>query len=438
MFKSIRKILLSSPRLAEYYESRGELSEAFKIYQQIGNYVKVGEILGKTGKWHEAANLYISKNEVDLARRAIEKCFIQGHAWEVYELEDGKTISIEEWLKRKRQVQRFVRYNKSREGMNEKGIPLIVVLADKLQQVREYKSAAELFRNAFTLINKDRSADEITKTVWLRYSAQCFAKAGLYAEAAATIKELILTEVNIGESLFKADVNPKRNYSENLKLARECDVLPLLIDAVGDTDPFNFAYDLLKIGEPELSEKVFFKFYGRILHRKLNDAELELRNKKIHYCLNQYVIYYRSRKEYTKAAEIALMDSQKEIASDLFKKAAHEQERYETSSFDAGDIKNDVRKTLEQETKQTDADEPVPKCAVCGQVVDPGWEICPSCGNVLYLGMCVCGSKIKPEWDKCPDCQRTLKKPTGGKTTPPEDIGLDSDTKPFKTYKRDH
>ena len=136
-----------------------------------------------------------------------------------------------------------------------------------------------------------------------------------------------------------------------------------------DFDPFNISYDLLKIEEPELSMRLFFKYYGRILEKKCSEKELELRNKKIQYCLNQYIVYYRKRKEYSKAAEIALLDSQKEIAADLFKKAKQEKKKpieildlgVDDIKTSIGDVKTENEDKVKKDNKKVISEE-INKC----------------------------------------------------------------------------
>ncbi|UCH96374.1 MAG: zinc ribbon domain-containing protein [Candidatus Aminicenantes bacterium] len=433
MIKKIKKLLLTGNKLAEYYENNEEFYEAYKEYLKLGDHIKAGKILEKNEMWHEAANLYIQKKEIDLARRAIENCFNKDESWEMFEVDNENTISIEDWLKQNRQVRRFVRYVKHVETLNEKNIPLIVILANKLKQILEYKSAAELYNEGFELVNRKKDVKTITNEVWLRYAAECYSKAELYAEAAQCMKELTLTEVRIGDSLPETAANPYRNYIPNLKLAKEWNFLPQLVEILGDFDPFNISYDLLKIGEPRLSLKLFFKFYGKVATKNYSDREREIRNKKIQYCLNQYIIYYREKKEYEKAAEIALMDSQKEIAAELYQKAIEEKEKAKAAStLDVEDME-----TIEEPKERKKEGTIIPgleiyKCPTCGEIVEPDWEICPGCGNVLDLGMCKCGQKIKPHWKRCPACQRILKESRKPGTDTREDTSTDNDTKPFK------
>ena len=405
MIEKIKMKFLRGAKLAQYYENKGDFDKAYEEYFKIGNHKKAGEILEKTNKCHEAANFFISRNEIDLARRAIEICFIRNNSWEVYELDNGEKIKIEDWLKQKRQTRRFVRYVKYTETLNNKGIPVIIVLADKLKKVLEYKGAADLYLNGFNLINKDKEIKAVKNEVWLRYAAEYYSKVKLYEEAAKCMKDLIVIEVNIGELLPVDGYNPFRDYLPNLKLAKEWNFLAELIDLLGDFDPFNISSDLINIGEYELSIKLFFKFYGRVIKKKLSDDERERRNKKIQFCLSRYVTYYTKKKEYLKAAEIALLDSQKEIAADLFKKAREglDEENFDDDSGFGLDEAESEREEI--------GEEEMGKCPTCGEIVEPDCEICPSCNNVLNLTLCVCGEKIKPQWKKCPACHRIIEQP---------------------------
>jgi len=428
MLNKIKELVLSGANLARHYEGKNIFDKAYHEYLKIGDFLKAGEMLGNMGKWHEAANLYISHNETDRARRAIDNCFRTGQPWETFELENGRTIPIELWLKQKRQVQRFVRYIKYVETLDKKGVPLVVTLAEKLKQALEFKGAAELYRTGFRMVNKNKDAKSMINEVWLRYASECLARAKLYADAAECMKELTITEVNIGDALAVTGYNPYRDYSHNLKTARELNFLPQLVKALGDSDPFNIAYDLLKIQEPELSIELFFEYYGRILDKHVNDQEREVRNKKIQYCLNQFVIHHSRKGEYKRAAEIALLNSQKEIAADLYKKAEQwerkAKENLKTPSRFSGENVKDtgVKVSLEEG--------PV-KCPHCGDFVDPDLEVCPGCKNVLELRVCECGQKLKSHWERCPACQRIIKKPGTplSSVKPPGE-----DTKPFKIF----
>jgi uncharacterized protein (UPF0212 family) len=381
--------------------------------------------------WHDAANLYIQNNDVDRARRAIEECFKRNEKWEKFELGNGNTISIEDWLKQKQQVRRFVRYVKHVDTLNEKGIPVIVLLAYKLKQIVESKSAAELYKKGFELLNKDKDQKAIKNEVWLRYAAECFSRERLYPEAAECMKELIITEVRIGEALVESGLNPYRNYIHNLKIARQWNFLPQLLDIMADFDPFNFAYDLLKIGEIEASMDVFFKYFARITRKDFSDEEREVRNKRVQYCFNQYIIYHRERKEYRKAAEIALLNSQKQIASDLFKKAQEE----ESKSLAASALEIESSEEKKEEKTIPKLQKEILKCPTCGETVEENWEVCPTCDTVLDLEMCVCGAKIKPHWKRCPECQRILTKPIKTKVDNLDAVLEESDTKPIKLPK---
>lgn len=431
MIKTIKRLLLKGGKLAKFFEKNGEFFEAYEEYLKIGDYANAGKILEKSELWHDAANLYIQKNEVDRARRAIEECFKRNENWQKFELDNENSISIEDWLKQKQQVRRFVRYIRHVETLNEKGIPVIVLLAYKLKQIVECKSAAELYKKGFELVKKEKHQKVVENEVWLRYAAECFSRERLYAEAAECMKELIITEVRIGEALVESGLNPYRNYIHNLKLARQWSILPQLLEIMADFDPFNFAYDLLKIGEIEASMRVFFKYFARVTRKDFSDEEREVRNKRIQYCFNQYIIYHRDRKEYRKAAEIALLNSQKEIASDLFKKAQEE----ERKSPSASSLEIEEMETIEEEKEEKII--PVPqkeilKCPTCGERVESDWEVCPTCDSVLDLEMCVCGQKIKPHWKRCPACQRILTRPITAREDDVESADEESDTKPIK------
>jgi hypothetical protein len=439
MIKKIKRLLLKGGKLAKFFEENEEFYDAYKEYLKIGDFANAGRILGKSALWHDAANLFIQKNEVDRARRAIEECFKKNDKWENFELDNGKTISIEDWLKQKQQVRRFVRYIRHVDTLNDKGVPVIVLLAHKLKQIVECKSAAELYKKGFELVNKDKDQKAINNEVWLRYAAECFSREKLYPEAAECMKELILTEVRIGAALVESGLNPYRNYIHNLKLARQWNFLPQLLGIMADFDPFNFAYDLLKIGEIEASMDVFFKYFARVTRKDFNDEEREVRNKRIQYCFNQYIIYHRERKEYKKAAEIALLNSQKEIAAELFKKAQEE----ENKSPSASSFEIEEMETIEEpiEEKKEEKLIPVPqkeilKCPTCGETVESNWEVCPTCDTVLDLEMCECGQKIKPHWKRCPDCQRVLTKPVITKVDDVEAAYDESDTKPINLPKK--
>ena len=437
LIKKIKRLMLTGAKLAESYENDGEFDEAYKEYYKIGDFIKAGKILEKTEKWHEAANLYIQTKQTDLARRAIENCFKRDESWEMYELGNGGKISIEDWLKKNHQIRRFARYVRYVEVLNNQKIPIIVVLANKFKKVLEYKAAADLYKRGFDLTNKEKGSKKIQNEVWLKNAAECYSKAKLYPDAAQCMKELIVTEVSIGDALPTNGINPYRQYTHNLELAKEWRFLPILLEILEDFDPFNFAYDLLKMGEPELSMQVFFKYFGKVIKRDYSDKEIEIRNKRIQYCFNQYIIYYRDRKQYRKAAEIALLDSQKEIAAELFKKA--EQEKEKSKAAPAVDVEE--METIEEPEENQKQEKAIPKkevlkCPTCGEIVESDWEVCPSCDNTLILGMCVCGQKIKSHWKRCPVCQRELKQPEETQVNTNEDMAANEDTKPFTMPKK--
>jgi len=193
-----------------------------------------------------------------------------------------------------------------------------------------------------------------------------------------------------------------------LEKAREYKTLPELLDLLEDFDPFNVSYNLLKMNEVELSKAHFFKYFGRVVKKNLTEQEREVRNEKISYCLNQYIIYHRERKEYLMAAEIALLNSQKKIASDLYRlaSAAHEVGKQEEIS-----LKN-IKMQSEKSKQKPDEKKPKPevelKCHHCGEKVEVGWDLCPNCENALMFDMCHCGEKIQPHWKVCPACGKHL------------------------------
>ncbi len=439
MLKKIKELVLSGAKLARYYEEQGAFENAYKEYLNIGDFVKAGEMLEKMEKWREAANLYIKHNQIDRARKSIDYCFrsCDTGSWQTYEAENNKPIAIEAWLKQKRQVQRFVRYVKFVEKIDDKGIPRVIHLADKLKQAMEFKGAADLYKAGFNLVNKEKETKSITNEMWLNHAVECMSRAKFYAEAAEIMKELILTEVNIGEAVSVKGYNPYRDYTHNLKNARGLNILPQLIKVMGDFDPFNLSYDLIKIGETELSKELLFRYYGKILQKNVSDEEMIVRNKKIQYCLNQYVVFYSQKGEFKKAAEIALLNSQKELAANLYAKA--EQEVEEVTSGTEDDLPDfeeeedsEIIEVLIEETKsQHLPNKEIFKCTTCGKWIEETYRVCPHCGNVLYLDLCVCGEKLKPHLEKCPACQRKIDQP--GKPIPnsakPED-----DTRPYRIF----
>jgi hypothetical protein len=415
MLRKLKSLFYDSKKLALFYERKGKYDKAYKEYLNVGNYKKAGGILEKIGRWHEAANIYIKNKEIDLARRAIENCFRKNRHWEKFEIDkkEGKLVTIEEWLKENNQTRRFVRYVQNVDVINDNGVPLIVVLADKLRAIEEFKSAAELYRLGFFLINKNIKNKKLIKNeIWLRYATECYSKVHMYTEAAVCMKDLMMIEVEIGSDISKnIKYNPYRNYTFNLKQARDLNFLPKLIEILEDFDPFNISYDLLKMGESKLSMDLFFKYYAKIARKDLSEKELEIRNEKMSYCLNQYVIYHREKGEYLKAAQIALMNSQKKIAADLFKLAKESQ----IAQREAKKIPEEPEDEKDQVEMDEDVRSPdsrrsisITKCSVCGEVVEPDWENCPSCKNVLSLNLCPCGEKIKSHWKICPSCGRDL------------------------------
>ena len=146
--------MLTGTRLAEHYEKRKEWDKALEEYVKLGNHAKMGKILEKLERWHDAAGLFIEKKEIDLARRAVEACFRQDEKWETFKLSGGRTIAIEDWLQQNTQVRRFTRYVQNVSELNPQGVPLIVALAERLKKIEEHKSAAELYLKGFHLVNK--------------------------------------------------------------------------------------------------------------------------------------------------------------------------------------------------------------------------------------------------------------------------------------------
>jgi hypothetical protein len=393
MLEKIKHILAKKSSNAELYEKRGQLSDAYQEYLRVGNIAKAGGILERTGKWNDAASLFIQNNEIDLARRAIEKCFKSGKSWETYQLKEKNSITIESWLKKNNQTRRFVRYVQDVETFTPAGTPLIIALAGRLKKAEEYKNAAELYKRGFYLVNEGKSSQAIKNEIWLKYATECYAKTKMYILAAECLKSLMLTEVQIGTDLSKDyRYNPYRNYTYHLQTAKDLNFLKEFIDSLEDFDPFNIAYDLIKINETELSLKLFFTYYGRIAKKYLSEEEIEIRNEKVSYCLNQYVIYYRNKKEYIKASEIALINSQKKIAVELYKLAEQEKNGNEEKQliYKSEKVKNII------------------KCPHCAEEVKPEWEICPKCESSLSLNICECGEQIKPHWKICPSCRRKL------------------------------
>jgi len=413
MLKKLKSILYDSSKLAIFYERKGKYDKAYKEYLALGNYKKAGGALEKIGRWHEAANIYIKYKEIDLARRAIENCFRKNRLWEKFEIdkENRGIITIEEWLKENKQTRRFARYVQNVDILNDSGVPLIVILADKLKAIEEFKSAAELYRLGFFLINKNIKNKKLIKNeIWLRYACECYSKVHMYPEAAVCMKDLMMIEVEIGSDISKnIRYNPYRNYTFNLKIAKEFNFLPKLIEILEDFDPFNISYDLLKMGESKLSLDLFFKYYAKIAKKNLSEKELEIRNEKMSYCLNQYVIYYREKGEFLKAAQIALMNSQKKIAADLYKLAKQSQEAEKTSRKPPKEPEQE-KVEMKEETRKPEFKKSIAmiKCKVCGEIVQPDWEICPSCKSVLALNICPCGERIKSHWKICPSCGREL------------------------------
>lgn len=392
MLEKFKQMVAKKNSTAELLEKKGKFEEAYREYMKNGDYIKAGEIISRMGKWHTAADLFIQHHDIDRARRAIENCFKRNDHWETFQLNSSTTINIEDWLKEKDQIRRFVRYIQDVETTNNKGIPLIILLADRLKKISEYKNAAELYKKGFYLVNKGKTTQSIKNEEWLKNATECYADAKMPIPAAECLKTLMITEVKIGSNISKDyRYNPYRNYTFHLQFAKEHHFLKEFIDKLEDYDPFNIAYDLIKIGETELSVELFFKYFGRIAKKHLTEEESEIRNEKVSYCLNQYVIHYRNKKEFAKAAEIALLNSQKKIAGDLYKMATT--------------IKEAERKPL---VHTRDTLESNFKCPVCGEDVKAGWEICPNCENSLTLNICECGEKIKPNWKICPNCHRRL------------------------------
>ena len=406
--------MLAGNDLAEHYEKKGDYNKAYKEYKKKNNYKKAASVLEKMNDWHSAANIYIEKNEVDLARRAIESCFNKGKIWESFELSNGKKVTIEEWLKDNNQTQRFVRYIHNTKRLNLSGIPLIIVLADKLKNIEEYKNAAQLYNNAYFLVNKNVLSKKLIRhEEWLLSAAECYSKIGKFDEVAECMKELIVTEVEIGTEFSGGyKVNPYRNYKVMLEKAREYKALPELLELLEDFDPFNISYNLLKMNEVELSKAHFFKYFGRVVKKNLTEQEREVRNEKISYCLNQYIIYHRERKEYLLAAEIALLNSQKKIASDLYQLAKAAKQVAKSDEINLKSIQMKAEKKVKESAKESTGAKSEPdvelKCHHCGEQVEREWEYCPNCENSLMFNMCSCGEKIQSHWKVCPACGKGI------------------------------
>lgn len=396
---------LSGSELALHYEKSGELNKAYKEYLKKNNFKKAANMLEKMNDWHRAANIYIEKNEIDLARRAIENCFKRGKNWESFEPSAGKSKAIEDWLKENKQTQRFVRYIHNTKRLDPKGIPLIIKLADKLVIIKEFKHAAQLYNNGFFLINNNISQKKMIKNEeWLMSAAECYSKIGKYEEAAICMKDLVVTEVEIGEDISnKYKSNPYRNYKMILEKTRQLNFLSELLEHLGDFDPFNIAYDLIKMNEFELSKRHFFKYFGRIVKKNLTDQEREIRNKKIIYCLNQYMIYHRARKEYILAAEMAQLNSQKKISADLYKLANLSNQNRDSKGSDLKKVKIEPISAMNNSNHHENL-----SCPHCGEKVEPEWDTCPNCKNSLMLNICSCGEKIQPHWKVCPACGKNL------------------------------
>lgn len=432
MLDKLKKMLYTGPQLAAYLEKKGELYDAYEEYIKLGDFEKAGQLLEEADLWHEAANFYIREKKTDNARKTMEMCFKINEAWESFEPQPGETITIEDWLKENRQTLRFVTNVKFTETLDKKGTPLIILLAGKMSKVKEYKGAATLFKKGFLLVNEGKNINEIKNESWLRQAVENYAHANLFDEAAETMQVLINTEVSLGELLAKDGKNPFKDYTYNLKIAKELGFLPDLVTRIGQTDPFNISYDLLKMSEPELSSVLFFKYYGRALDKPLSRKEMDERNQKIQYCLSQYVIFHSRRKEYKRAGQIALLNSQKEMAADLFQKAkTQETGEKPDNSFSVQSMKTETDASPPVETK--DAVVLDTQCPKCGEPVYSDWETCPNCSVGLNIPMCLCGEKLKAHWNRCPSCQREIQPtvPTP-EVTEPHDLPADNDTKPFK------
>jgi len=403
MIKKLKEVFLQGEKLAQFYEKKGDAEKAFNEYLKLENYLKAGEMMQQMGKWHEAAGLFILANDVTRARQALEICFKKNKNWEVFPLLNGKSINIEDWLKRKGQTRRFVRYVKDVTLLNGAGVPILVQLAERLKNVFEFKSAAELYERAFYILNGEGRVKGMVKNeVLLKYAAENFARAHLPKEAAGCLKELIIVEVEIGEKFLReSKTNPYKDYSPHLRWAGQMGFLDQLIELFGDYDPFRIAYDLLKIGAFQLSIDLFFKYYGKVSDKVFSESESKRRNEKIAYCLNQYVIYYSEKMDYQRAADIAIMNSQKEMAKELLRKAKEQKGKHRNpKAVDIGTT--DPALTREKSNK--------PVCRDCGEELDPQWGICPGCGKLLHGVLCACGKRIKSHWVKCPHCLRALEK----------------------------
>jgi len=415
VLKKLRALMLSGNDLADHFEKKGDLNKAYKEYLKLDNYKKAAKVLEKMSDWHNAANIYIEHNEIDLARRAIENCFNRGKSWESFEPSNGNKLTIEEWLKDHNQTQRFVRYVHNTKKLSPNGIPLIIVLAKKLEKIEEYKNAAQLFNNGYFLVNKNVTSKKLIRhEEWLLKAAECYSKIGRYDESGECLKKLLVTEVEIGTEFSEGyKENPYRNYKMMLEKAREYKSLPELLELIEDFDPFNISYFLLKMSEIELSKGHFFKYFGSVVKKNLTEQERDVRNEKISYCLNQYIVYHRERKEYLMAAEIALLNSQKKIASDLYKlaTAANEIGKKEEISLKNIRMKYEKGKTNPNPPEKAHGESVLDvelKCHHCNEKVEKNWDFCPNCEKTLMFNMCTCGEKIQSHWKVCPACGKSI------------------------------
>ena len=400
MIRKIVSKVFQNRKIGKHFEKKGDYNRAYEEYRKKNNYKKAAQMLDKMGKCNEAAVLYIDNNDIDLARRAIEKCFKLDRKWETFKVNGNNTLTIEDWLKENKQTQRFVRYVHNTKRLNKKRIPLIIDLAVKLEKVKEFKHAAQLYNRAFSQVNENIPGKKYTSHEdWLLKASECYSKIGKYEEAAECVYELLTTQVEIGENLKPGpSPNPYREYNDILKKVRDMKFLPALLQKLGDFDHFIIAYDLIKLNEIPLSKDVCLKYFGKVITKNLSDEERELRNKKMSYCLNQYIIYHRNRKEYSLAAEIALFNSQKKIASELYKLAAEDGSKGKKEDTKEIILKKNAEHKIKAELS----------CPHCSEKVYEEWDICPNCENTLMLNICTCGEKIMPHWTSCPACGKKL------------------------------
>lgn len=77
--------------------------------------------------------------------------------------------------------------------------------------------------------------------------------------------------------------------------------------------------------------------------------------------------------------------------------------------------KSDTKKTTltakVQESSQEAADHNVDETPMlicpCGEVLQPHWKLCPSCGKSVDM-VCSCGEPLKAGWKLCPACGKKV------------------------------